>query len=116
MSPICARPSCMALTMSVPVSTTNILASTPCLAKKPFSAPINIGKWPKLLPITTSSLGSALITVLPVRNLLVYRHYRTGMQAWRSGNHAEQHSVSKLDDWGKPYQEAYLLSTCGLTQ
>src|SRR6476661_4428486 len=61
MSPICARPSCMALTMSVPVSTTNILASTPCLAKKPFSAPINIGRWPKLLPITTSSLGKSAI-------------------------------------------------------
>src|SRR5512136_2046611 len=65
MSPICARPSCMALTMSVPVSTTSILASTPCLVKKPFSAPMNIGRWPKLLPITTSSLGKSAIAYSP---------------------------------------------------
>src|SRR5215475_6986468 len=46
--------------MSVPVSTTLKLASTPCCLKKPFSAPMNIGRWPKLLAITTSSLGSAI--------------------------------------------------------
>src|SRR6266436_3543080 len=35
----------------------------------PFSAPTNIGRWPKLLPITTSSLGNcpeaAFIASLP---------------------------------------------------
>src|SRR5262245_63352376 len=35
----------------------------------PFSAPTNIGRWPKLLPITTSSLGNcpepAFIAFLP---------------------------------------------------
>src|SRR5215510_13741669 len=65
MSPICARPSCMALTMSVPVSTTSILASTPCFLKKPFSAPMNIGRWPKLFPMTTSSLGKSAIDFPP---------------------------------------------------
>ena len=30
--------------MSVPVSTTRKLASTPCFLKKPFSAPMNIGR------------------------------------------------------------------------
>src|SRR6476661_10105521 len=48
--------------MSVPVSTTLKLASTPCCLKKPFSAPMNIGRWPKLLAITTSSLGSAIFS------------------------------------------------------
>src|SRR4249920_648564 len=62
MSPTCASPLCKALTMSVPVSTTLKLASTPCCLKKPFSAPMNIGRWPKLLAITTSSLGSAIFS------------------------------------------------------
>src|SRR5258707_2566207 len=41
----------------------------PCFSKMPFSAPTNIGRWPKLLPITTSSLGNsrepAFIASLP---------------------------------------------------
>src|SRR5215813_398033 len=69
MSPICASPLCIALTMSVPVSTTFMCASMPWFLKMPFSAPTNIGRWPKLLPITTSSLGNCLepafITFLP---------------------------------------------------
>jgi hypothetical protein len=38
-----------------------------------FSAPTNIGRWPKLLPITTSSRGNcpAFITLLPVLQFLV---------------------------------------------
>src|SRR5262245_37825941 len=63
MSPICASPLCMALTMSVPVSTTFMRASTPCFLKKPFSAPMNIGRWPKLLPITTSSVAMPILPV-----------------------------------------------------
>ena len=65
-SPTCASPLCKALTMSVPVSTTLKLASTPCSLKKPFSAPMNIGRWPKLLAITTSSLGKSAMAVLPI--------------------------------------------------
>jgi len=59
MSPIWTSRFCMAATISVPVETTLRRTSTPCFLKRPLSTPTNMGRCPKLLPITTSTVGSA---------------------------------------------------------